>query len=292
MTGKLRAVTDLVRLDKQYGTMLLLMPTLWSLVLASRGRPPLSLLLIFIIGSFVMRSAGCVINDIADRNVDRYVERTKTRPLASGRLSLAEALGVLVLLLGVALGLVLMLNPLCWALSIVAILLAGIYPLVKRIFQGPQFFLGAAFGWGAVMAWAAVWGKVELPAVLIFLATLFWAAGYDTIYALMDKEDDLRIGVKSTAILFGKHVGMAVSILFLLAILSLSLVGLTARLGYPFHIGMGLALLYFLYQGLRISGDGVESATLFGLFKAHGWIGVLILSGLELDLLLRGIHAV
>ena len=290
--SKLRAVSDLIRLDKPYGTILLMMPTLWSLALASGGRPPLSLLLIFIAGSFVMRSAGCVINDIADRDFDCRVERTRNRPLASGRLSVREAWGVLAFLLGIALVLVLMLNPLCLLLSLGALLLAGIYPFMKRVVQGPQFILGAAFGWGAVMAWAAVWDRVEFPALLIFLATLFWAAGYDTVYALMDKKDDLRIGVKSTAILFGKHVGMAVAILFLVTTLLLLLVGRTTHLSYPFHISVGLVMLYFLYQSLRISGENVTREDLFGLFKAHAWVGAAILAGIEADLLLRGTYAV
>ncbi|MBI4714956.1 MAG: 4-hydroxybenzoate octaprenyltransferase [Nitrospirae bacterium] len=290
--SKIRAVSDLIRLDKPYGTILLMMPTLWSLALASGGKPPISLLVIFIAGSFVMRSAGCVINDIADRDFDRHVDRTKNRPLASGRLSVREAWGVLAFLLGIALVLVLMLNPLCLLLSLGALLLAGIYPFMKRVVQGPQFILGAAFGWGAVMAWAAVWGEVELPALLIFLATLFWAAGYDTLYALMDKKDDLRIGVKSTAILFGRHVGSAVAILFLVTTLLLLLVGRMTHLSYPFHISIGLVMLYFLYQSLRISGENVTREDLFGLFKAHGWVGTAILAGIEADLLLRGTYAV
>ncbi|MBI5197133.1 MAG: 4-hydroxybenzoate octaprenyltransferase [Nitrospirae bacterium] len=292
MSAKGDAIFDLIRLDKQYGTVLLMMPTLWSLVLASRGKPSALMLVIFVLGTFVMRSAGCVVNDILDRDIDRDVERTKNRPVASGRLTVREAFGVLAVLLGVALVLVLMLNPLCRILSLVALLLMALYPLMKRYIQGPQFFLGAAFGWGAIMAWAAVWEKVELPAILIFLATLFWAAGYDTLYAMMDREDDLRIGVKSTAILFGKHIGMAVAILFLLTILLLAVVGWKTRLGYPFHVAIGIATVYFLYQSLRISGEGVEREVLFGLFKAHCWVGAIILTGLEVDLLMGGTYAV
>jgi 4-hydroxybenzoate polyprenyltransferase len=292
MPPKASAILDLIRLDKQYGTVLLLMPTLWSLVLAYRGKPAFSMLVIFGLGAFVMRSAGCVMNDILDWEIDSRVERTRNRPLASGRLTVKEALAVLAVLLAIALVLVSFLNPLCLVLSLGALLLMAVYPLMKRYVQGPQFFLGAAFGWGAIMAWAAVWDRVEWPAVLIFLATLFWAAGYDTLYALMDREDDLRIGVQSTAILFGRHVGMAVAILFLLSVLLLAVLGWKSRLGYPFHAAIAIAACYFLYQSLRISGEEVGKEVLFGLFKAHGWVGFIILAGLEIDLLMGRGYAI
>lgn len=282
--GKVKAVFDLIRLDKQYGTLLLMMPTLWSLFLASNGKPSLKHLIIFILGSFITRSAGCVINDIADRNFDPYVERTKGRPLASGRLSIKEAFVVLSLLLLIALALVLMLNRLAFLLSFVAIALTAIYPFTKRYIQLPQLFLGAAFGWGAVMAWAAVRNEVSLPALLFFLATVFWATGYDTIYALVDIEDDLKIGVKSTAILFGSHADIALAVIFLMTIVTLSAVGFISGMGHIYLFSVFLVFLGFLYQVILIR-RGLERDGLFRLFKSHIWVGIIILIGIISDTL-------
>ncbi|HSG06686.1 MAG TPA: 4-hydroxybenzoate octaprenyltransferase, partial [Nitrospiria bacterium] len=214
MRSKISAVMDLIRLPKQYGTLLLMMPTLWALFLAAEGTPPLSLVLIFIAGCFIMRSAGCVINDIADRNFDGHVERTRSRPIPSGRLTTGEALVVFAVLLVMALILVSQLNPLTRALSIGGALLATLYPFSKRFTHFPQVVMGATFGWGSIMAWTAVRGSVDLPVFLIFFANLFWATAYDTIYAIMDRDDDLRIGVKSTAIFFGPNTWIGVSFLF------------------------------------------------------------------------------
>ncbi len=283
--GKVKAILDLIRLDKQYGTFLLMMPTLWSLFLASGGRPSIRHLSIFIFGSFIMRSAGCVINDIADRNFDRFVERTRERPLASGRLNMLEAGAVLSVLLIIALILVLMMNTLTFLLSFVALILTVIYPFTKRYVQLPQLFLGAAFGWGAVMAWAAVRNEVALPAFLFFLATLFWATGYDTIYALMDKEDDIKIGVKSTAILFGDYTGIVLAILFLITIIILFAVSAVTGLGHIYIFSIFLVAIGFLYQVIQIR-RGMERPGLFRLFKSHVWVGVIVLIGIVSDILL------
>lgn len=287
---KLKAICDLIRLDKQYGTLLLMMPTLWSLFLASEGMPSLRLLFIFVFGSFIMRSAGCVINDMADRRFDRFVERTMERPLASGRLNVRDAAVVLFILLLIALILVLMLNRLTILLSLAALFLTGIYPFTKRLIEMPQLFLGAAFGWGAVIAWAAVRNEVALPSLLIFLATLFWATGYDTIYALMDIEDDRKIGVKSTAMLFGRYTWVALAVLFLLTIAILFLVGRITRLGNMYIFSLLLVTIGFLYQVFQIS-RGMERAGLFQLFKSHVWIGVIVLIGIVADLLIWSHHA-
>lgn len=282
--GKVRAVFDLIRLDKQYGTLLLMMPTLWSLFLASNGKPSLKHLIIFVIGSFITRSAGCVINDIADRNFDPFVERTKGRPLASGRLKVKEAFAVLSVLLLIALALVLMLNTLAFLLSFVAIALTAIYPFTKRYIQLPQLFLGAAFGWGAVMAWAAVRNEVSFSAILFFLATVFWATGYDTIYALVDIDDDLKIGVKSTAILFGNHADIALAVIFLMTIVTLSAVGFISGMGHIYLFSVFLVFLGFLYQVILIR-RGLEREGLFRLFKSHIWVGIIILIGIISDTL-------
>ncbi|MCC6543002.1 MAG: 4-hydroxybenzoate octaprenyltransferase [Nitrospirae bacterium] len=288
---KLKAVADLIRLDKQYGTLLLMMPVLWSLVLASEGRPSLKHIFIFVFGSFIMRSAGCVINDMADRKFDRFVERTKDRPLASGRLRMSEAAAVLFILLLIALTLVLSLNRLSIALSLVALLLTGVYPFTKRLVNTPQLFLGMAFGWGAIVAWGAVRNEVALPSILIFLATIFWATGYDTIYALIDIDDDIRIGVKSTAILFGGNTWFALAIIFLLTIFTLFVVGRISRLGNIYLFSLFLITVGFMYQVFQIK-RGVEREGLLQLFKSHVWIGTIVLIGIVSDLLIRSYYAI
>ena len=288
---KLKAVADLIRLDKQYGTLLLMMPALWALVLASEGRPSFKHIFIFVFGSFIMRSAGCVINDMADRNFDRFVERTKERPLASGRLSMAEAAAVLCILLLIALVLVLSLNRLSILLSLAALLLTGVYPFTKRLVNTPQLFLGTAFGWGAVIAWAAVRNEVVLPSFLIFLATVFWATGYDTIYALIDIDDDIKIGVKSTAILFGSYTWFALAIIFLITIFILFVVGRISRLGNIYVFSLFLITIGFMYQIVQIK-RGVEREGLLQLFKSHVWIGIIVLIGIVSDLLIRSYYAI
>ncbi len=284
MEGKLKAIFDLIRLDKQYGTLLLMMPTLWSLFLASSGVPSFRHLFIFVFGSFIMRSAGCVMNDMADRNFDRFVERTRERPLPSGRLNMRDASAILLILLLLAFILVLMLNRLSLLLSFVALVLTGIYPFTKRYIQLPQFFLGTAFGWGAVMAWAAVRNEVAWPPFLFFLATMFWATGYDTIYALMDKEDDIKVGIKSTAILFGDYTYIALTILFLITIAILLTVGVITGLGHLYIFSITLVTIGLLYQVFQIR-RGVDRAGLFRLFKSHVWIGVIVLIGIVFDIL-------
>lgn len=282
-TLKIRAIADLIRLDKQYGTLLLMMPTLWALFLAAEGRPSFKHLLIFTGGSFIMRSAGCVINDMADRNFDKYVERTRERPLASGRLSLKEAWIVLVFLLLIALMLVSMLNLFAFLLSFVAIFLASIYPFMKRYIHIPQLFLGIAFGWGIIMAWAAVRNHLDSVPFLLFIANIFWAIGYDTIYALMDIEDDKKIGVKSTAILFGKYTTHALAVIFLFTILFLFMAGMEAHLGHIYFFSLFLSLTGFLYQVLQIR-KGLPREGLFYLFRSHVWIGLIILLGIIGDI--------
>ncbi|MBI5874257.1 MAG: 4-hydroxybenzoate octaprenyltransferase [Deltaproteobacteria bacterium] len=282
LSQKIYAVSDLIRLPKQYGTLLLLCPTLWSLFIASGSRPSLKLLSIFTIGTFLMRSAGCAINDIADRNFDKHVERTKTRPLADGRLNLKEALGTFVLLAVAAFILVLFLNPLTIALSIIGISLAAIYPFVKRVSHFPQVFLGIAFGWGAVMAWAAVNNTIGLPAILIFAANIFWSTAYDTIYALMDKEDDIKIGVKSTAILFGRHVYMTLYLLYAALIIILAVVGFIANMGGSYFAVLFLSGIIFEYMVFMLKKSPTRELAL-KIFVANAVIGLLILAGIVAD---------
>ncbi len=286
MGGKILAVSDLIRLPKQYGTMLLLMPTLWSLFAAGNGSPPVRLVIIFIAGSFLMRSAGCAINDIADRDIDRFVERTNQRPLASGRLKTKEAILIFGMLIILSFVLAMMLNPLTILLSPFAILLAVIYPYTKRYIHTPQAILGIAFGWGAVMAWTAVRNSVGLPPFVILAANIFWATSYDTIYAIMDREDDIRIGVKSTAILFGSYTWVALAVLFLLFLLTLMILGLILGFGALFFSSLIIAAIFLIGQVIAIK-EGIDREKAFSLFKAHVWIGAIILAGIIFDTTLR-----
>jgi 4-hydroxybenzoate polyprenyltransferase len=284
--NKLGAVADLIRLPKQYGTLLLMAPALWSLVIAADGRPPASLLLVFVVGAFVMRSAGCVLNDLADRRLDRHVERTKDRPLASGRLTPMDALIVGAILSGFALALALTLNPLALGLSVAGFGLAAIYPLTKRIIATPQAVMGVAFGWGALLAWAAVRNEIAAPAIVIFVATVCWAAAYDTIYALLDRDDDLKIGVRSSAIAFGRYVWAWVGALLGLALAGLVALGLLVPLGPAYALSLALVAVIFAHQTWRLR-RGTDRSTTFLLFRSHAGVGLLILFGITIDLLSR-----
>jgi len=276
---------ELIRLRNQTGSLLLLFPILWALVLAAGGRPSLSLALIFIAGTFLMRSAGVTINDWWDRDLDRQVDRTRMRPLAAGRLSSAAALSVFTLLILMAMGLLSLLNPLTVALAPIALALAVLYPLAKRVLPIPQAVLGAAFGWGSVMAWAAVRNEIEWPAVGVFAATVCWAIGYDTIYALQDRDDDGRAGIHSSALYFGKWVWVAVLLVLLATVGILAVVGAALGLAAPFYVALLAATLWFVYQVTRVR-QGVSRSEAFTLFKQHVWIGALILGGIWSGLLL------
>lgn len=282
MMNKVQASLDLMRITKQHGTLLLMMPTLWSLFVAAEGAPPARILLIFIIGSFLMRSAGCVINDIADRNFDEHIERTRNRPLPSSRISVAGASGLFVLLTVTAVILVWQLNPLTRLLSFGGLALAVIYPFSKRVTSLPQVVMGIAFGWGSIMAWAAIRNTIELPVVMIFLANLCWATAYDTIYALMDREEDRKIGVKSTAILFGENSWLAVGVLFGLSSLFLITLGLMESLGPVYYLSILLVTGWFIFQVLRIRRPLGRPAA-FSLFKSNVGVGLLVLLGLILN---------
>lgn len=283
---KLAAVSDLIRLPKQYGTLLLMAPALWSLVIASEGRPSWRLLIVFVVGAFVMRSAGCVLNDLADRGFDGRVARTKDRPIVSGRLTPGEALGVAAALSFVALLLALLLTPLALALSVVGFLLAAVYPLMKRVISIPQAVMGAAFGWGALLAWAAVRNEIGLPAVVIFLATVCWAAGYDTIYAMLDRDDDLRIGVRSSAVLFGPYAWAGVGALLAMAVAGLIVLGILVPLGVAYAITLVGVSAVFGYQTWRLR-RGLDRVGTFALFRSHAIIGLVILAGIVTDLAIR-----
>ncbi|MBI5970777.1 MAG: 4-hydroxybenzoate octaprenyltransferase [Deltaproteobacteria bacterium] len=283
---KIEAVFDLIRLKKQYGTLLVLWPTLWSLVIASDGAPSLKHLTIFILGAFVMRSAGCAINDIADRKFDAAVERTRARPVASGVLSVKEAFFVFLCLSALAFALVLFLNTLTVMLSFIGIMLASAYPFVKRFSRFPQAVLGMAFGWGAVMAWAAVKGTVGAVPLVIFAANICWAVAYDTIYALMDMEDDLKIGVKSTAIFFGGRIYKALAALYAGFTLLLAAAGFLSALGAVYYITLVAAFIATMKIVSSIKKNPSREAAFKG-FLANAVIGGVILAAVIASLNMR-----
>ncbi len=260
-------------------------PTLWSLALAAEGVPPLRLLVIFITGSFVMRSAGVVLNDLADRSFDRHVTRTRVRPLASGELSKTHALLIAGLLLSLAGMLVLLLDPLTMLLSPIAVLLAGLYPFAKRVIHIPQAMLGIAFGWGTIMAWTASRGHIEAPAWCLFAATVCWAIGYDTIYALQDQEDDRRIGVKSSALLFGSSTWIAVGAVYCVMLLFLGLAGWLAHIGWIYYAALAAVGVWCLKQALRLR-EAVPPPTAFRMFQQHVWVGAAVFVGMIAGFLL------
>jgi len=268
----------LIRLSNQAGTLLLMLPTLWALVLASRGRPAWSLLAVFAAGSFLMRSAGVVLNDLADRSFDRLVERTRTRPLASGALGVPAALVTATVLMLAAVSLLVFTNKLTILLSPMAILLAVIYPYSKRFVHLPQAVLGLAFGWGVVMAWAAAQNRLETPVWLLYGATLFWAVAYDTIYSLQDREDDARIGVKSSALLFGARTWIAVGVSLGGMLILLGLTGSLMRLGPAFYGALAVVGGFFASQVWTLRGV-VSPAQAFRMFRRHVWVGCAILAG-------------
>jgi len=270
---------QLMRLDKPIGIYLLLWPTWWALWLASDGMPALDMLLIFTTGVLLMRSAGCVINDYADRHFDGAVARTAQRPLALGVVSAAEALQLFIVLLLMAATL------LCWLswqtilLSLVAVLLASVYPFMKRYTHLPQVVLGMAFSWGMPMSYMAITGRLGTEVWLLYAANLLWTVAYDTYYAMVDQTDDEKIGVKSTARLFGRYARAIIFSLQLAALMLLYLVGEGAALGWPFLLALVLALLLFIWQW-RISLQGRDGC--FKAFLHNHYVGALIFAGIVL----------
>lgn len=279
-------MADLIRLRSQTGTLLLLLPSLWSLIVASEGRPDPRLLLVFVCGAFLMRSAGVALNDLADRAFDRQVARTRERPLAAGTISPKAALATVAVLLALAAGLLVFVNSLTLLLSPIAFLLAAVYPYAKRVLHVPQAVLGIAFGWGAVMAWAAVSGEVGPPAWLLFAATICWAVGYDTIYAVQDQEDDARIGVRSAAVFFGTRTWLAVAAALAGMLALLGAAGWLAGVHPFFYLILAWAAGLMTGQVRRLR-EGASPALALALFRQHVWIGAAILGGFWAGFLLR-----
>ena len=279
--GRAGAYLRLMRLDRPVGTLLLLWPTLAALWMAAEGVPGLGVLCAFVAGTFLARSAGCVVNDIADRRFDGAVRRTRDRPLPSGEISLAGAIALLLLLGALCAAVAWTLNPLSRALAAAGAAVAVAYPFCKRWTHWPQAALGVAFSWGIPMAFAAVTGAVPASAWLLFAASFLWIVAYDTLYAMMDREDDVKIGVKSTAVLFGTADRAAVAVLQA-ATLGL-LVWLGARLAYalPYHVGLGVVGGLFAYQQWRIRRR--EPAACFRAFASNVWVGFALFAAVVVE---------
>lgn len=280
-----QAYIDLTRLNRPIGIYLLLWPTLMALWIAAEGVPPLGLLLIFSLGVVLTRSAGCAINDYADRKFDGHVKRTSDRPLASGRLTPREALYTFALLMGVAFLLVLCTDALTVALSFGAVGLAALYPFMKRHTHLPQVVLGAAYSWGILMTFTAVRGELSVIAVLLYAANLAWTIAYDTYYAMTDRDDDVKIGVKSTAILFGRFDRFIIAGLQALSLACLWGAGHLAGLGVLFHIGLGAAAGCFIWE--YRSTVSRERLACFRAFLHNHWAGLAVFVGVVLDYWVR-----
>ncbi|WP_226374787.1 4-hydroxybenzoate octaprenyltransferase [Pantoea stewartii] len=278
---KWQAYSRLMRIDKPIGILLLLWPTLWALWLANRAMPPLPVLIVFVAGVFVMRAAGCVINDYADRKVDGHVERTKLRPLASGAVTAKEAKMLFVVLGLIAFGLVLSMNLMTIMLSVVGLALAWVYPFMKRYTHLPQVVLGAAFGWAIPMAWAAVSESLPLVCWLVFLANICWTVAYDTQYAMVDREDDLKIGVKSTAILFGQYDKLIIGLLQLATLGLMALVGTRLHLNGAFYWTLLLAGGLFVYQQKLIAKRARQAC--FQAFLNNNYVGLVLFLGVLMN---------
>ena len=275
---KLIALSRLIRLDKPIGTLLLLWPTLWALWIAAAGVPDLKLLFIFVAGTFLMRSAGCVVNDLADRHLDGSVARTLDRPLVTGAVTVYEALIFCAVLCTTAFGLVLFTNSLTILLSLIAVLLAAIYPFLKRYTNLPQIVLGAAFSWSIPMAFAAQTGELPPALWLLYTGNLLWTVAYDTKYAMVDREDDLKVGVKSTAILFGDSDRLVIGCLQGLCLLALYLAGQRFDLSIIYNCSLMVVAALFIYQQQLIRDRSPEAC--FRAFKHNNWVGLTIFVGI------------
>jgi 4-hydroxybenzoate polyprenyltransferase len=285
LAARLTLYERLMRLDKPIGTLLLLWPTLWALWLASGGQPSGRLVWIFALGTLLMRSAGCVVNDLADWRFDAEVERTRDRPLATGAVSRGEAYGIAAVLALAAFALVISLNRLTVLLSFVALALAATYPLTKRFLAIPQAYLGIAFGFGIPMGYAAVLGSVPPEAWWLLLANIFWAVAYDTEYAMVDRDDDVRIGINTAAITLGRHDVAAVMACYGATLVVLAAIGMHRGLGLAYYLGLAgaAALMAYHYRLIR----GRDRSACFRAFNHNNWVGAAIFAGIAGDFAVR-----
>jgi 4-hydroxybenzoate polyprenyltransferase len=278
---RLDAYERLVRLDKPIGTLLLMWPTLWAVWLASRGHPTTEILVIFVLGTLLMRSAGCAINDFADRNFDPHVERTRKRPLAALEIEPWEALLVGALFALAAFGLVLFLNRLTIMLSFVALAIAGTYPFTKRFFALPQAYLGIAFGFGIPMAYAAILNRLPVECWALLAANVFYAFAYDTEYAMVDRDDDAKIGIRTSALTLGRFDVAAVMTCYGAMLAVLAAVGVALKLRWPFYAGLAAAAAMMAYHWFLIRGRTREGC--FKAFMHNNWVGGAIFAGIVLS---------
>ena len=275
---RLDAYERLIRLDKPIGTLLLLWPTLWALWLAADGNPGAGIVVIFVVGTLLMRSAGCAVNDYADRNFDPYVERTRTRPLAAREIAPWEALAVSAVLAVAAFGLVLYLNRFALTLSFLGLAIAATYPYAKRVFALPQAYLGIAFGFGIPMAYAAVQERLPLECGLLLAANVFYAFAYDTEYAMVDREDDSKLGIGTSALVLGRLDVAAVMASYGLMLALLALAGALRGLGWPYYLGLTLAGAMMLYHWTLIRDRSREGC--FKAFRHNNWVGAAVFAGI------------
>ncbi|MDH5352830.1 MAG: 4-hydroxybenzoate octaprenyltransferase [Gammaproteobacteria bacterium] len=275
---RIKLYSELIRFEKPIGTYLLLWPTLWALAIAAEGSPDRWILLVFVAGVFLMRSAGCAINDYADREIDLHIARTRDRPLTSGKIEPKEALLVFALFSLLSFALVLTLNRFTILLSVVGVLLAASYPFMKRFHYLPQVHLGAAFGWAIPMAFAAQTGTLPKQAWLLFVANIIWAVAYDTMYSMADREDDLRVGVKSSAILFGEYDRAVVGLLQFLFILTLLLIGRDLGFSSFYYYALFVASLFLIYEQIMINKR--EPGKCFEAFLHNHWVGAIVFAGI------------
>lgn len=274
-------ILKLIRFDKPIGTLLLLWPTLWALWIASSGNPSIDILIKMIIGTFVLRSAGCVINDIFDRDIDRHVERTKNRPITSGKISLKFGLFLFLLLMVVGASIAWSLGLAVFRMAIIGAFFVIIYPLAKRYISAPQAVLGLAFSWGVPMSFAIYSTVIPMQAWVLFFITMVWVVAYDTEYALVDLQDDLKLGINSTAILFGKHSTNIVAILLSIVLIALALFGLIYGYGIWYFFSIVIASLLFIFQIRLIRRN--EPINCFRAFNNNGVVGAVIWLGLVLE---------
>jgi 4-hydroxybenzoate polyprenyltransferase len=275
----------LTRFDKPIGTFLLLWPTLWALWIAGTGKPDVYVTVVFVLGVILMRAAGCIINDYADRDIDGQVARTQHRPLATGNVSEKEALSLFAILCLAAFSLVLTLNWLTVGLSFAAVVLAILYPFMKRHTYMPQAFLGLAFGWAVPMAFAAQTGELPEIAWLLLTATVLWATAYDTIYAMVDREDDMQIGVKSTAILFGEADKLIIAGIQATFIFTMMIIGNKLDMGLYYYLGLSAATALIIYQQYLIRDR--EPDQCLKAFQNNHWLGLAVFAGITLHYLLN-----
>ncbi|WP_432280134.1 4-hydroxybenzoate octaprenyltransferase [Shewanella aestuarii] len=278
---KLNAYARLMRIDRPIGTLLLLWPCLMALILAAQGMPDIKVLIIFVCGVVVMRACGCIINDYADRKLDAHVERTQMRPLVSGEVSVKEALSLFVILGLVAFSLVLFLNTLVVKLSVVGIILTILYPFMKRVTNMPQMFLGIVWSWSIPMAYAAQLGYVPVEAWWLFAANWCWTVAYDTMYAMVDRDDDLKVGIKSTAILFGQYDRQWIGLFQLAALGCFMMAGWSAERGLFYALGLVTFVAFSSYQQWLIYGR--ERAPCFKAFLNNNWAGFALFVALSAD---------